>query len=858
MINFDLTENWTLRNVTSRAVPDAVDGRDVPATVPGCVHTDLLAADLIPDPYHGQNELGLQWIGENDWQYRCRFDVSVELLEKERLELVCEGLDTVATVELNGHVVGRSENMHLAYRFDAKPYVRAGTNHLSITFRSALAYAHEQVERLGYLPNSSYPHPFNFIRKMACNFGWDWGPTLITAGVWQPICLEAWQDARIASVRPLVTEAREEEAVAEVYVEVEGIIHGLELVLTLRDPAGDVVVETRETVSSELQVSHRGGAQRAKASLSETKTHSATVSATVTVKKPQLWWPVGHGAQPLYTLQVELKRENTTLESRQHRIGLRRVRLNTDVDAIGSAFALEINGKPVFCKGANWIPDDCFVTRVTPERYRERVTQALDANMNMLRVWGGGIYEQDAFYEACDELGIMVWQDFLFACALYPEEEPFGSLVEAEARYQLTRLSRHPSLVLWNGNNENLWGYFDWERDGKTWLEWAEGRSWGAGFYFELFPELVSELDPSRPYTPGSPFSGSLELHPGSDNHGTTHMWDVWNALDYTAYRSYIPRFAAEFGFQAPPTFATLLASLPEDERHPESAAMLHHQKADRGNEKLARGLARHFASPETFDDWHFLTQLNQARALQLGVEWFRAHGGRCMGTLYWQLNDCWPATSWAAVDGYGRKKLLWYATKRFYADRLLSVQPHGNALFLHLVNDTDEVWATNVTTRRLAFSGAVCAEATVPTHLAPRAVKRVRLEPALAHTAHPTTELLTAAADGLRTFWYFARDRSLQYPRPEFEATLEKTSQGYVLNVAARTFVRDLCLLVDKLEPAAATDSQLLTLLPGETGAFRVQTDRPLTLEACLAPTVLYSANRFGDRSGPTSRLTP
>ena len=488
-MRLSLKEGWSLHNVTARDVPETVNERDIPATVPGCVHTDLLAENLIPDPYYGQNELNVQWIGENDWQYRCSFEASAEMLAHEKLELVCEGLDTVATIEINGRVVGQAEDMHLAYRFDVKPYLSEGKNDLSITFRSALTYAHEQLERLSYLPNSSYPHPFNFVRKMACNFGWDWGPSLVTAGIWQPIYLEAWNAARVASVRPLVVSATGERAVVEVHTELGGDAAGLELSFTLRDPAGQVVAEELRAADSQNTV-------------------------TLSVADPQLWWPVGYGEQPLYTLQVVLKKDDTVLETWQRRTGLRQVRLHTDVDDIGSKFVLEVNGKAVFCKGANWIPDDCFVTRVTPERYRERVTQALGAGMNMLRVWGGGIYEQSAFYETCDELGVMVWQDFPFACALYPEEEPFASLVEAEARYQIARLSPHPSLVLWNGNNENLWGYFDWARDGKTWLEWTRGRTWGSGFYFKLLPGLVADLDPSRPYTPGSPFSGSLELHP--------------------------------------------------------------------------------------------------------------------------------------------------------------------------------------------------------------------------------------------------------------------------------------------------------------------------------------------------------
>ena len=269
-----------------------------------------------------------------------------------KLELVCEGLDTVATLQLNGQVIGQAEDMHLAYRFDVKPYVQKGTNDLSITFRSALEYAHEQVERLGYLPNSSYPHPFNFIRKMACNFGWDWGPTLVTAGIWRPIYLEAWDAARIASVRPLVASASGDQAVVEVHTKLQGNVGGLELSLTLRDPAGQLVAQERLAAEPQSAV-------------------------TLGVADPQLWWPVGYGEQPLYTLQIGLNRGETVLDSWQHRTGLRQVRLHTDVDDIGSKFVLEINGKAVFCKGANWIPDDCFITRVTPERYKERITQAL-------------------------------------------------------------------------------------------------------------------------------------------------------------------------------------------------------------------------------------------------------------------------------------------------------------------------------------------------------------------------------------------------------------------------------------------------------------------------------------------------
>ena len=819
-----LHDGWTLQVDSDHNVPEAVK-TSIPATVPGCVHTDLLAAELIPEPYYGTNENDLQWIGENDWRYRSSFTVDEGMLDHTHLDLVCEGLDTVATLTLNGERLGETENMHLAYRFDVKPHLQAGENELVITFRSALAYANEQVERLGYLPTSGYPHPFNFIRKMACNFGWDWGPTFITAGIWQPLYLEAWTNARIDSVRPLVTKANEDEAVVEVYIELNGEAGGLDVDIALLEPDGS---------EADFSLSPKG------------------TDNVLTVANPKLWWCVGHGDQPLYKLEVVLKKEGETLDTWQHKIGLREVRLDTSEDDLGSKFTLHLNGKAIFCKGANWIPDDCFVTRVTPERYRERITQALDANMNMLRIWGGGIYEQKAFYDTCDELGILVWQDFLFACAQYPEEAPFDSLVEAEARYQVTRLSPHPSLMLWNGNNENLWGYWDWDLKGKTWREWAEGRTWGAGFYFELLPSIVKDLDPSRPYAPGSPYSNDRERYPNLDKHGTRHMWDVWNREDYTLYRDYRPRFASEFGLQGPASYATLKEAIPAAELAVDSASMKHHQKAENGLVKLRSRLVEHFPESGNFDDWHYFTQLNQARALTTGVEWFRSLAPACMGTLYWQINDCWPVISWAAVDGYGRKKPLWYATRKFFADKLVTIQPDEDDLYLCLINDSDDLCWGKQTVRRLAFSGEVLAEQTFKYDLEPRSVQRVKLDENIVQTDNSSAEFLVA--DGFaKAFWFFERDKDLSYPKPEFDAKLEPTPNGYTFALTAETFLRDICLFVDKLEPSAEVSEQLVTLLPGESFEFEITTQAELSLAELTSEQVLYTANRAASLKATT-----
>jgi beta-galactosidase/beta-glucuronidase len=609
------------------------------------------------------------------------------------------------------------------------------------------------------------------------------------------------------------------------------------------------------------------------------------------------------------------------------RIGLRTVELDTSPDDVGRKFVIKVNGKPIWCKGFNWIPDDCFLDRAcTPERYRARLQQAIDANANMLRVWGGGIYETDAFYDLCDQMGILVWQDCLFACAAYPEEEPFRSLVEQELRHNVSRLARHASLVLWNGCNENLWGFYVWGQfkplhDGT--------RTWGAGYYFDLIPRVLRELDPSRPYWPASPFSGEwvdaavgtpmpplqdpcstsfppvplaagdqttgagkkpvlrprrwdvdacafvdgpLEaltgvssdplakertptgLHPNAASHGNKHVWEVWDA-PYEVYRKFAPRFCSEFGFQAPATYATIARVTPPDQRRLDSDVMLQHQKSPTWLVSTAKRVKEVFGDGiDDFDDQHYLLQVNQARALQLGVEWFRTRR-ECSGTLYWQLNDCWPVTSWAAVDGDGRPKPLWYATRRFYAGRLLTIQPTGydappgDPLTLFAVNDTDEPWAGEaaVTLYDMTTGAAVGVPFTTALSAGPRATASVTI--ALPQPADPSRQVLVANVGPHRAFWYFGPDKQLAYPAPRVEAQLQRRGDEHVLTLTAETFVRDLCVFADRLDPDAVVSDQLLTLLPGETRTLNITSARDLTLAGLTSRPVLRTVNDFGRR---------
>ncbi|MEV4946910.1 glycoside hydrolase family 2 protein [Streptomyces sp. NPDC053755] len=766
-----LTEGWRLRH------EDAL----LPAAVPGCVHTDLLAAQVIPDPFIGHNETEIAWVGRRGWSYVTELNPAGG---HERAELVFEGLDTAAEVVLAGESLGTTRNMHRVHRFD----VTGRSGPLEVRFASAYEEADRVRTLTGERPNV-YPEPFQYIRKMASSFGWDWGPTVVTAGMWRPVRLERWSTARFAQVRPLVT--------------VEGRTGRIELrvrVARTESGAGRALTLRAGVRGVEGEVSFEGD----------------EAALRLEVPEPELWWPRGHGEQPLYGLDVALlDEEGRPLDTWEGRIGFRTVEIDRSADEHGTGFTFVVNGVRIFARGVNWIPDDVLPSRVTPERYRSRLTQAAEANVDLVRIWGGGIYEDDAFYDVCDELGLMVWQDFLFACAAYPEEQPLRGEIEAEARDNVVRLMPHASLVLWNGNNENLWGFRDWE-----WEPALAGDSWGEGYYLGLLPRIVAELDPTRPYTAGSPWSGSWDHHPNDPAHGTHHSWEVWNRQDFADYRADVPRFVAEFGWQAPPALATLRRALPGEDLAPDSPGMLHHQKAEDGNGKLNRGIGRHFELPEgDFDRWHYLAQVVQARAVAAGIEHWRANWPVCAGTVVWQLNDCWPVSSWAAIDGDGHLKPLYHELRRVYADRLLTFVPGEDGPVLVVDNQSATPWRTALTLRRTGADGTVLRQAVVEVEAGPRSVARPTLPAEVLPPPGSAKEFLVADADGLRAVHFPVPDKEFAYPAAAYDVRLETLSGSDTVDVVvtARTLVRDLLLQPDRLAPGARADRGLLTLLPGE-----------------------------------------
>ncbi len=639
-----LNGRWTLSH--------AGENEAIPATTPGCVHLDLLANGLIPDPYFRDNELQVLWVGETDWVYRRSFAVDATLLQHDRVLLRCEGLDTVATLTLNGVVIGSADNMFRVWEYDVRSTLRPGENELVIAFRSPVKYVRDKAAGQRFMPAWGVgDHKLDggsWIRKEPCNFGWDWGPKLATCGIWRDIAIIAYDTARLDDVHVLQHHADDGTVDLDIRIAIER---------AAQDP-----------VLAQVQVTYQGevvGTER----LTLAGNEGAT---TVHVAEPRLWWPNGMGGHPLYGIRVILlDASGRVLDERSLRIGLRRLELVRQPDQWGESFYFSCNGVPFFAKGANWIPDDVFAARMTPARYRASLEDARQANMNMLRVWGGGIYEDDAFYDACDELGLCVWQDFIFACATYPTfDAEWMANVAIEAEQNVRRIRHHASLALWCGNNEMEQGLVgpEWTETTMSWTDYDK-------LYEQLLPEIVSRLDPETPYWPCSPHS---PVGPREDFNnptcGDAHLWSVWHGQQpFEWYRGCTHRFNSEFGFQSFPEPRTVYSYTEAQDRNITSWVMEHHQRSGIGNTTIMKYLCDWFRLPRSFEMNLWLTQILQGMAIKYAVEHWRRGMPRGMGTLYWQINDCWPVASWSSVDSLGRWKALHYMARRFYAPLLIS-----------------------------------------------------------------------------------------------------------------------------------------------------------------------------------------
>jgi beta-mannosidase len=626
---------WRFRDATRRS-------RWRAAVVPGCVHRDLRRHELIPNPFWGTNEADLQWIEEHDWEYCASFTVPPALLEAEVIELVADGLDTIATVQLNGREVARTENMFAGYRWEVKSHLLSGKNELGIRFTSAMGYL--RATRLEHQPReiNDPVGRCTVIRKQQCQFGWDWGPRLVTAGIWRDIRLEGWTGNRLESVR-----------------------------VTQDHPAdGSVVLR----LAPEFARAEAAPVCRWRLMLGETVVNEGR-GPEITVEHPQRWWPNGQGAQPLYRLEVEaVRRDGKVLGTWARRIGLRTIVLDRHPDQWGESFQFVVNGRPVFAKGANWIPAHSFVAGLTRADYERDLRSAAEAHMNLLRVWGGGIYESEDFYDLCDELGLLVWQDFMFACTLYPADAAFLASSRAEAEFQVRRLRHRACLALWCGNNEVA------ACNAQDLAASQQLKTNYEALFHRVLPEVLVVADPVTPYWPSSPWRGDLDMsHAAGERRGDTHFWDVWHARNPVKdYEKYAFRFASEFGMQSFASAETQAAFCPPHDANIFGPTMTNHQKNRFGNQIILDYVSRQYRYPKDQDALLFLSQLNQAGCMQMGVEHYRRNMPRCMGALYWQLNDCWPVASWSSLEFSGRWKALHHLARRFFAPALVTVHVPG------------------------------------------------------------------------------------------------------------------------------------------------------------------------------------
>ena len=673
----DLHNGWQLAQVPRGAEPAviaAVPASDwIPACVPGSAHGALLAAGRIPDPFHGMNEAQVAWVADRTWAWRLRFDVE-DLAPRE--DLLFDGLDTYCRAWLNGAALFDNDNMFVPRRVDMRALLQQGANELVLRFDPPLAMARE-VEA-GFVKRALWNGDSArlYARKAQYHFGWDWGPCLLTSGPWKAVRRHRWA----VRIEDVACRTRLDVAVARATLDIRADVPG-----ATADHA--VQFELLDPEGRRVAFEHVAGGQ---------------TSATLDIAQARLWWPNGHGAQPLYTLVVRVLDGSTVVAQLRRRLGLRTVRLVQSPVAgeAGLSFCFEVNGREIFIGGANWIPADSLLERVTPALYRERVAQAAAANMNMLRVWGGGLYEDEAFYDACDELGLLVWQDFLFACGMYPAHPAFLDSVAQEAKAAITRLRHRASLAIWCGNNED---YAIAESIGAHGPGVSPDRFDARAIYERLLPQVCAELDPDRPYWPGSPYSPNPDgITLSSDaTIGDRHSWEVWHQqmLPYQRYGDVQGRFVSEFGLQSAPSLALLESVLPPAERFPQSRTMQWHNKAGSGApdgfRRLAVYIADNLRAGSSLADYVYDTQFVQAEAMRYAYQDFRrrwqAPGARAVGgALVWQLNDCWPVTSWALIDSAGTVKPAWHAVRRALAPVAVALRLEQGCARVAVMNARD------------------------------------------------------------------------------------------------------------------------------------------------------------------------
>ena len=671
---------------------EAGNDRSCEVQVPGSVLSGLYGAGKIEDPFYRTNEDVTRELFRKDYEFSRTFVAAEDILKEEKIILVCEGLDTLTDIYINGKKVGSTDNMHRTWKLDVKGFLHSGENQIRIVFRSVFkyieAYEYEENKEIHYVPCGGMKGN-QLIRKAHCMFGWDWGPQTIDAGIFRDIYLEAYSHPRIDDVK--ITQVHGDNAV--------------DVCTTVAVSGNDVdKCRVRVTIQEEVEriCGHRTDANDRKTEAYVCKVEE-TASAnddpavlTSTIHNPKLWWPNGYGDQPLYKVQIELLDENgAVLETITKRIGLRTLTISQEKDLWGKEFAFCVNGVKIFAMGGNYIPEDCIYSRITPEVQKYLLESCKRANFNCVRVWGGGYYPSDHFYDLCDEMGLIVWQDLMFACNVYDLTEEFEENITKEITENVKRLRHHASLGLWCGNNEmeSAWDH---------WPEVQNESKYLRADYIKMFeyvvPKAVRAADSETFFWQSSPSSGGCFDDPDDENRGDCHYWDVWHGQKpFTDYQKHYFRFCSEFGFQSFPCLKTVESFTEEKDRNIFSRVMENHQKNPAANGKILYYLSENFRYPENFRKLLYVSQILQGMAMKYGVDHWRRHRGRCMGTLYWQINDNWPVASWASIDYFGRWKALHYMAKKFYAPQAVSMCMDGDTMQVYLANESMEAQSYQV-----------------------------------------------------------------------------------------------------------------------------------------------------------------
>ena len=826
----DLNSGWQFRFVTG---PDAAKSQTEiqqwhPAQVPGAVQTDLLQNKLIPEPFYQDNETRLQWIGESDWEYQTNFDLDAAALSHEHLDLVFDGLDTCAEVSLNDHGILTADNMFRRWRVNAKPNLHAGTNTRRIVFHSPITKVLPYVKSLPYvLPAISTINGGNeegiatapYTRKAPYNYGWDWGPRFVTEGIWRPVHLEMWDALRIENFH----------------------IHQRSITKDLAKLTAEVEIEASQSTTATITLTHQelGGKPSDDGTVTGPLDPGTNhISFPIRISNPKLWYPNGYGAQDRYQFSAEVRIGKTPAAHMVLKTGLRSIELRRELDDIGKSFYFLVNGIPVFAKGADMIPFDSFPARVTTETHRYILQSARDAHMNMVREWGGGLYEPDDFYDIADELGIMVWQEFMFGGDMIPGDPAFQENVRHEAIDQVKRLRDHPSIVVWCGNNEVETGWLHWGdrqafRDSQPYG--VSERVWQdyMVMFADILKSVVHDYTDPVPYTPSSP-SANFDFPPDDDRYGDMHFWQVWHALaPPTDYLKVKPRFMSEFGFQSFPEMRTIRTFAKPEDMDIRSTVMQSHQKNHGGNERILTYMLREYSEPKDFASFVYLSQVQQAEVIKLGAEHLRRSRPRTMGSLYWQLNDCWPVASWASIDYDGRWKALQYYARRFYDDVLVSPYEHDGKIDIYVVSDKLQPLSGKIHARLMDFSGNVLLEKSQDVQL-----------PAASSASYLTLNETDLFADSSKT----NRDRDFlvvdleiggkQVSRnevffdvthnlelaasPKIESTITKSADGYNVTLKSPVLSRSAYVSFGDLD--ARLSDNYFDLLPGDAVTINVK----------------------------------